>query len=96
LSNAIPMAVTHDIEELDVDHTHVRVTGIVPTTPDAQNVSSKIAEHRCVSGSKIAKVSQMIGDTRQKYVLEFELKCPEDAGVKKKSKAAEPSSEDKP
>src|SRR6188768_1210338 len=96
LSNAIPMSMTHDIEELDVDRTHVRVNGIVPTTADAQNVSTKVAEHRCVSGSKIAKVSQLLGDTRQKYVLEFELKCPEDTGVKKKTKAAEPSSEDKP
>jgi general secretion pathway protein L len=96
LSNAIPMSVTHDVEELDVDHSHVRINGIVPTTADAQNVSSKIAEHRCVSGSKIAKVSQVVGDTRQKYVLEFELKCPEDTGVKKKPKAAEAGSEDKP
>ncbi|HET7542067.1 MAG TPA: pilus assembly protein PilM [Polyangiaceae bacterium] len=96
LSNAIPMSVTHDIEELDVDHAHVRVNGIVPTTADAQNVSTKIAEHRCVSGSKIAKVSQVLNDTRQKYVLEFELKCPEDTGVKKKPKAAEASNEDKP
>jgi general secretion pathway protein L len=97
LSNAIPMSVTHDVEELDVDHTHVRVNGIVPKTEDAQNLSTKMAENRCVSGAKIAKVSQVVGDTRQKYVLEFELKCPEDAGVvKKKTKAAEASNEDKP
>jgi len=97
LSNAIPMSVTHDIEELDVDHSHVRVNGIVPTTKDAQDVSTKMAENRCVSGSKIAKVSQVVGDTRQKYVLEFELKCAEDAGsVKKKTKAAEATPEDKP
>jgi len=97
LSNAIPMSVTHDVEELDVDHTHVRVNGIVPTTKDAQDVATKMAEHRCVSGSKIAKVSQVVGDTRQKYVLEFELKCPEDTGgMKKKPKAAEAPTEDKP
>ncbi|HEY0465041.1 MAG TPA: hypothetical protein VGC79_12565, partial [Polyangiaceae bacterium] len=97
LSNAIPMSVTHDIEELDVDHSHVRVNGIGPTTADAQNLATKLAEHRCVSASKIAKVTQMVNDpTRQKYVLEFELKCPEDAGVKKKQKAAEATNEDKP
>jgi len=96
LSNAIPMAVTHDIEELDVDHSHVKVNGIVPTTKDAQDLATKMAEHRCVSGSKIAKVSQVVNDTRQKYVLEFELKCPEDAGAKKKTKAAEAPTEDKP
>jgi len=98
LSKAVPMSVTHDIEELDVDRTHVRVNGIVPTTQDAQNLSTALAttEHRCVSGAKIAKVSQVVGDTRQKYVLEFDLKCPEDVGVKKKTKAADTSSEDKP
>jgi general secretion pathway protein L len=97
LSSAIPLSVTHDIEELDVDHSHVRVNGIVPKTEDAQNLATKMAEHRCVSGSKIAKVSQVVNDTRQKYVLEFELKCPEDAGVKKKTtKAAEAPAEDKP
>ena len=97
LSNAIPMSVTHDIEELDVDHSHVKVNGIGPTTADAQKLAEKLGEHRCIAGSKIAKVSQMVNDpTRQKYVLEFELKCPEDAGPKKKSKAAEASGEDKP
>lgn len=94
--NTIPMSVTHDIEELDVDRSHVRVNGIVPTTADAQNISTKVADHRCVAGSKIAKVSQVVGDTRQKYVLEFDLKCPEDVGAKKKTKAAEASNEDKP
>ena len=97
LSNAIPMTVTHDIEELDVDHSHVRVNGIGPATADAQNLATKMAEVRCVSGAKIAKVSQVVGDTRQKYVLEFELKCPEDTGgVKKKPKAADAANEDKP
>ncbi|HKO51547.1 MAG TPA: pilus assembly protein PilM [Polyangiaceae bacterium] len=96
LSNAVPMSVTHDVEELDVDRSHVRINGIVPTTKDAQDLSTKFAEHRCVSGSKIAKVSQVVGDTRQKYVLEFELKCPEDTGVKKKPKAAEATTEEKP
>ncbi|MEI9939415.1 MAG: pilus assembly protein PilM [Pseudomonadota bacterium] len=98
LSKAIPMSVTHDIEELDVDHSHVRVNGIVPKTEDAQNLATEMAkdERRCVSGSKIAKVSQVVGDTRQKYVLEFELNCPEDTGVKKKPKAAEATTEDKP
>ena len=101
LSNAIPMSVTHDIEEFDVDRAHVKVNGIVPTTKDAQDLAGKMGENRCVSDSKIAKVSQVVsqlpGDNRQKYVLEFDLKCPEDAGAKKKPKAAsEAPAEDKP
>ena len=101
LSDAVPMSVTHDVEEFDVDRTHVKVNGIVPKTEDAQNLASKMAENRCVSDSKIAKVSQVVsptpGDNRQKYVLEFELKCPEDAGPKKKPKAtSDAPAEDKP
>ena len=100
LSNAIPMSVTHDIEEYDVDRGHVKVNGIVPTTGDAQNLATAMAKVRCVADSKIAKVSQVVsqvpGDNRQKYVLEFDIKCPEDAGAKKKPKATEAPTEDKP
>ncbi len=101
LSNAVPMSVTHDVEELDVDRTHVKVNGIVPTTKDAQDLAGKMGESSCVSDAKIAKVSQVVsqtpGDNRQKYQLEFELKCPEDAGpTKKKPKATEAPAEDKP
>ena len=96
LSNAIPTSVVHDIEELDVQRGHVKVNGVVGTTADAQNISSEMAKNRCVSDAKIAKVSQQVNGDRQKYVLEFELKCPEDVGPKKKQKAADAPTEDKP
>ncbi|MES1174078.1 MAG: pilus assembly protein PilM [Myxococcales bacterium] len=101
LSNSIPMSVTHDVEELDVDRTHVRINGIVPTTKDAQDLAVEMGKNRCITDPKIAKVSQVVsqlpGDNRQKYVLELELKCPEDAGPKKKTKAStEAVPEDKP
>ena len=96
LSDAIPMSVTHDIEEFDVDRAHVKINGIVPTTKDAQDLATKMAEHRCVTGAKIAKVSQVVNDSRQKYVLEFDVKCPEDLGAKKKPKATQAPAEDKP
>lgn len=96
LSEAIPNSVVHDIEELDVQRAHAKVSGIAGTTREVQDIATKMAENRCVSDSKIAKVSQMVNGDRQKYVLEFDLKCPEDAGPKKKPKAAESSTEDKP
>ena len=41
--------------------------------------------------------TQMVGENRQKYVLEFDIKCPEDAATKKKTKsAADVPTEDKP
>ena len=96
LSTAIPTSMVHDIEELDVQRGHVKVNGVVGTTADAQNISSKMAENRCVSDAKITKVSQVVNGDRQKYVLELDLKCPEDAGPKKKPKATESPAEDKP
>jgi general secretion pathway protein L len=96
LSEAIPNSVVHDIEEFDVQRAHAKVSGIAGTTREVQDIASKMAENRCVSDSKIAKVSQMVNGDRQKYVLEFDLKCPEDAGPKKKPKAAESPAEDKP
>ncbi|HTA89137.1 MAG TPA: pilus assembly protein PilM [Polyangiaceae bacterium] len=96
LSNAIPISVVHDIEEFDVQRGHVKVNGVVGTTKDAQDIASKMGENRCVSEPKIAKVSQVVNGDRQKYVLEFDIKCPEDAGPKKKPKPADAPTEDKP
>jgi general secretion pathway protein L len=99
LSKAIPMSVTHDIEEYDVDRGHVKVNGIVPATKDAQDLATNMAAVRCVTDSKIAKVSQVVSsgtDSRQKYVLEFDIKCPEDVGAKKKPKGPAAPAEDKP
>jgi general secretion pathway protein L len=96
LSNAIPTSVVHDIEEFDVQRAHVKVNGVVGTTLEAQNIASKMAENRCVSGANVAKISQVVNGDRQKYVLEFDIKCPEDAGPKKKPKPTDSQTEDKP
>ena len=96
LSNAIPTSMVHDIEEFDMQRGHVKVNGIVGTTADTQTIAGEIAKNRCVSEAKIVKVSQQVNGDRQKYVFEFDVKCPEDAGPKKKPKTAEPAAEEKP
>ncbi|MEO8904188.1 MAG: pilus assembly protein PilM [Polyangiaceae bacterium] len=98
LSEAIPMSVVHDVEELDVDHTHVKENGIAGTTADTQTILGEIVKSRCITDAKVAKVSQVVNGNRQKYQLEFELKCPEDVGAKKKPKSSanEAPAEDKP
>jgi hypothetical protein len=35
--------------------------------------------------AKIGKVTQVVNGTRQKYVLEYDVKCPGDPGAKKKT-----------
>jgi general secretion pathway protein L len=90
ISKAIPASVTHDIEELDMQRGHVRIQGVVSSTADATLVKDKISEHRCTNDAKIGKITQVVNSTRQKYVLEFDVKCPEDAGAKKKTAANQP------
>ena len=91
LSKVIPMSVTHDIEEFDMQRGHVKINGVVGSTADAQLVAGGMKSHRCFSDVKISKITQVINSDRQKYVLEFDVKCPEDSGAKKKKKTETPA-----
>ena len=85
LSKAVPESITHDVEELDVQRGKVTIHGIVPTIPDAQEVANGLRNFRCFQDVKIVRTNQVVGDSRQKYVLELELKCPSDKKDEKKS-----------
>jgi len=78
LSQAVPMSMKHDVEELDVQKEHVTVRGIVGSIPDAQAIASTLQDDRCLKNVKLKSTTQAVGSDRQKYVLEFDLKCPED------------------
>jgi general secretion pathway protein L len=86
LSQAIPMSMTHDIEELEMQRGHVIVRGIVATIPDAQSIASSLSEQPCFSDVKIKNTAQMVGGDRQKYLMEFDLKCPDDVKTSPKKK----------
>lgn len=86
LSQAIPTSMTHDIEELDVSKTHVTVRGIVGTVSDAQTIASTLAEDKCLTDVKIKSATQVVGSDRQKYVMEMDLRCPEDVKTPPKKK----------
>lgn len=87
LSKAVPAEVTHDVVELDVSRGHVTLQGTVPSVSDAQGIAEKLKEHRCFRDVKIARTSQFV-EGKQKYTLEFELRCEEKK--KKKPGGAEP------
>lgn len=93
LSEAIPTSMKHDVEELDVQKGHVTVRGIVGSVADAQTIASSLSEDKCLGDVKIKSTTQAVGADRQKYVMEFDLRCPEDVKgpPKKKSDAASPS-----
>jgi general secretion pathway protein L len=85
ISELIPPSMTHDIEELDIQKQHVILHGIVGSIPDAQAIKTSIGSERCFSDPKITRTTAQVGGTAQKYVLEFDIKCPEDVkgGAKK-------------
>lgn len=104
LSELIPASMVHDIEELDVQKSHVVLHGIVGSIPDAQQIKTNVSNEKCFSDAKITRTNQVVGDNRQKYVLEFDIKCPEDqkggakpkkAGASGSASAAAPAAEEK-
>ncbi len=92
LSEMIPTTMTHDIEELDIQKAHVIVHGVVGSIPDAQAIKTSVSNDPCFSDAKITRTTAQVGGDRQKYVLEFDIKCPEDQKGAKKASAPTGSS----
>ena len=86
ISKAVPHSVTHDIAEFDMQRGHVKLHGVVGSTDEAQNIAEKLKAHECFDDVKINKITQVVNSDRQKYILEWEVLCPEDPGYKKKNK----------
>jgi general secretion pathway protein L len=94
LSKAVPREMTHDVVDLDVKRGKVTLQGVVPTVNDAETVQKSLKEFRCFKDVKLGRTSTS-GENKQKYQIEFELKCEE----KKKAKpagAAEPEGSAQP
>lgn len=89
LSQAVPSSMKHDVEELDVQKEHVTIRGIVGSIPEAQSIASALSDVRCMNDVKIKSTTQSVGGDRQKYLMEFDVKCPEDvkAAPKKKGRS---------
>jgi general secretion pathway protein L len=79
LSEAVSPSIKHDVEELDLQKRHVVVRGVAGSIPDSQAIASALSDYPCMSDVKIKSTTQAVGSDRQKYVMEFDLKCPEDA-----------------
>ncbi len=88
LSKAVPKDIIHDVLEMDVARNgHVTLQGTVPSVADAQNLAEKMREHRCFRDVKVSRTIQFSAE-KQKYTLEFDLKCDK---AKKKADKAEAS-----
>ncbi|MBK9262453.1 MAG: pilus assembly protein PilM [Polyangiaceae bacterium] len=88
-SEVVPKEIVHDVLEFDLNRGHVTIQGTVPSIPDAQGIADKMKEHKCFKDVKISRTAQFTGN-KQKYVLEFDLKCEEKKPKKKTGTAAEP------
>jgi general secretion pathway protein L len=90
LSEAVPPSIKHDVDELDLQKGHVVVRGVAGSIPDSQAIASALSDYPCMSDVKIKSTTQAIGSDRQKYVMEFDVKCPEDTKpvAKKKGDAS--------
>ncbi|HEX4337882.1 MAG TPA: pilus assembly protein PilM [Polyangiaceae bacterium] len=85
LSKAVPTTIVHDVEEMDFSREHLKLRGIVSSAAEAQQIADALKTNKCFTDVKITKVSQVVNGTRQKYQLESDLKCPEDAVANKKT-----------
>jgi general secretion pathway protein L len=94
LADAVPADVKHDVDEIDVQRgaaqgvMRVNIHGVVPKVQDAENLAAKLKEHRCFNDVKLVKTSQQIGGEGQKYHMEFELRCVDEAAKKPAAPAA--------
>jgi general secretion pathway protein L len=84
LSKAVPEKIVHDVEELEFTREHLKIRGIVGSAAEAQLIADALKENKCFVDPKIGKVSQQVNGTRQKYLLESDLRCPEDVTAAKK------------
>ncbi len=96
ISNAIPPAIIHDIEEFDMQRERVKLTGIVGSASEAQEIASRLKEHKCFQEQRLGKVTQVVNSDRQKYGLEWDVRCPGDQSSKPAKKKAEEKKTEEP
>jgi general secretion pathway protein L len=75
LAEQIPKDFEHDIAELDLQRAHVNLRGVVNSTEQAQKIVEALEQKRCFKNVKVSKISQEIKGNRQKYSMEFDIRC---------------------
>ena len=80
----------HVVEELDLQRNHVKLRGVVKSTDAAQQIAENLKSEPCFKDVNISKISQQVRSDRQKYALEFDIRCEE----VKRSRTSSPSDEE--
>lgn len=84
----IPEAIEHDVDDLEFSKNHVKLTGVVPTTEDAQKVAEAFKQAPCFKNVNISKISQVVKSDRQKYSMEFDYQCEQEKPAPKQGNQA--------
>jgi general secretion pathway protein L len=87
LASQIPKELQHDIDELELQRGHVKLQGVVNSTEDAQKIAESLKRERCLKDVNISKITQVVKSSRQKYSMEFDVRCHDEK--KKKASAAD-------
>jgi hypothetical protein len=90
LSERVPKEITHDIAEFEFARGQVKIQGIVPTIEDANTVASAVGEHECFKDVNITRTTKLKNEDKQKYTLEFAVRCEGAADGKGKPKPKAP------
>jgi general secretion pathway protein L len=87
----------HDVLELDLNRGHVSITSVIPKEVDAAATTDKVVQgmqaNACFKDVKIDKVTQY-GNDKQKYVLEFDVRCEDKKPAVKKKPEGDTSPSD--
>lgn len=75
LTKHIPLELEHVVEELDLQRNHVKLRGVVKSTEAAQQIAENLKSEPCFKDVNISKISQQVRSDRQKYALEFDIRC---------------------
>lgn len=86
LAEQLPAELKHDVEEFELAKGKLKMRGKVESAKDAQRVAKVLAEHRCISDTKVTKITQVVNSERERYVLEAQVSCPGE-GASSKAKA---------
>jgi general secretion pathway protein L len=81
LAEKIPKDFEHDVAEIDLQRGHVNLRGVVNSADQAHKIAEALKEKQCFKDVTISQITQEPKTSRQKYSMEFELRC-EDAPKK--------------
>ena len=86
MAEKVPDDIKHDIEEFEFTKGKLKVRGQVDSADEAQEVAKLMGEHRCFREPKVTKITQVVNSERERYMMEAEVSCPEDASAHENAK----------